>query len=139
MLRKIAGAVAGIVSAVLTVMAIQWLSHTLYPMPSDLDPTDSSAIAAHIATAPVAMLLLVLLSYVSATIDGVLVAAIIGRAKPVAYALLIGLLMLVMTIGNIIMIPHPYWFSAAAILGIVIAAWLAARLATRILKKRSVS
>tara|TARA_R110002049_G_scaffold196523_12_gene365679 strand:+ start:1302 stop:1718 length:417 start_codon:yes stop_codon:yes gene_type:complete len=132
-IRKAAGAVAGIVSAVLTVMATQWLSHSLYPPPAGLDRSDSEAVATHIANAPVLALLLVVAGYIIASFDGTLVAAIVGRAKPVAYALLIGLLMLVATTSNIIMIPHPHWFSASAIIGIIAAAWLASIFAARIL------
>ena len=134
MIRKAIGAVAGIASAVLTVMAAQWLSHTLYPPPAELNLADSEAVAAHIANAPVMALLLVLAGYIFASFDGTLVAAVVGRAKPVAYALLIGLLMLVATTSNIIMIPHPHWFSASAVIGIVVAAWLASVFAARILR-----
>ena len=79
----------------------------------------------YVATLPVGALLFVLASYVIATFDGVFIAGWIGRAKPFIFALVVGVLMLVATITNLLMIPHPLWFSAAAIVGIIVAAWIA--------------
>jgi hypothetical protein len=125
MVRKLVAAAVGVTTAILTVVASQWLSHRLFPPPENLASADSAALAAYIANAPVAALLIVLFGYILATFDGTLIACLIGRARASAYALLIGLLMLVATISNLIMIPHPLWFSATALLGIVIAAWAA--------------
>ena len=41
--------------------------------------------------------------------------------------------MLAATIANLILIPHPHWFSATAVVGIVAAAGMAAWLARRTL------
>ena len=130
MLRKVLGALAGIATAVLTVMLMQWLSHIIYPLPDGLEVTNSGAMSAHIAAAPVAALLLVLAGYLIATFDGTFVACLIGRAPPYIYALLIGVLMLAGTASDLIMIPHPTWFSIAAVAGIIASAWLAMKVAT---------
>jgi hypothetical protein len=133
MVRKLAGAIAGIATAVITVMIMEWLSNELYPLPAGLDISDSEVLATHIAGAPFSALLLVLAGYILATFDGILVACLVGRARPSAYALLIGLLMLAATTSNLIMIPHPTWFSAAAVIGIIASAWIAAQFATRLI------
>ena len=101
MLRKVLGALAGIATAVLTVMLMQWLSHIIYPLPDGLEVTNSGAMSAHIAAAPVAALLLVLAGYLIATFDGTFVACLIGRAPPYIYALLIGVLMLAGTASDL--------------------------------------
>lgn len=125
MLRDVLGAIVGIAVAVLTVMLFDWISHMVYPLPEDLDITSTAAMADHMASAPTGALLLVLAGFFVATFDGTLFAAWIGRAKPVIFALVVGVLMLVATISNLIMIPHPMWFNIAAVAGIVIAAWSA--------------
>ena len=130
MLRQVLGALAGIATAVLTVMLMEWLSHVIYPLPDGLEITDSAALRAHIAAAPLAALLLVLLGYLIATFDGTFVACLIGRAPPYIYALLIAVLMLAGTASNLIMIPHPTWFSVLAVVGIIASAWLAKKVAT---------
>ena len=125
MLRDVLGASTGIVIAVLTVMLFEWISHLVYPVPADLDVGSTAALADHMASAPPGALILVLAGYFVATFDGTFVAAWIGRAKPFIFALVIGVLMLVATVSNLIMIPHPMWFNIAAVAGIVIAAWSA--------------
>ncbi len=123
MLRDVLGAVVGIAVAVITVMLFQWFSHFVFPPPGDLDLQDSAAMRAYVASVPIGALVLVLAGYVVATFDGVLVACLIGRTKPVLFALVVGVLMLVATVSNLIMIPHPLWFSVSAVVGIVAAAW----------------
>ena len=123
MLRKVLGALAGIATAVLTVMLMEWLGHIIYPLPDGLEITDSAALSAHIAAAPLGALLLVLAGYLIATFDGTFVACLIGRAPPYIYALLIAVLMLAGTASNLIIIPHPTWFSVSAVVGIIASAW----------------
>ena len=125
MLRDVLGAIAGIAVAVLTVMLFEWISHMLYPVPADLDVTSTTALADHMASAPPGALILVVAGYFVATFDGTFIAAWIGRAKPFIFALVVGVLMLVATVSNLIVIPHPMWFNIAAVAGIIIAAWSA--------------
>jgi hypothetical protein len=40
------------------------------------------------------------------------------------YAIVVGGLMFVATVANLIMIPHPVWFSVLGVAGIGAAAWL---------------
>ena len=129
-MRNVLGAVAGIATAVLTVMLMDWLSHTVYPFPDGLEVTDSGAMSAHIAAAPIAALLLVLAGNLIATFDGTFVACLIGRAPRYIYALLITVLMLAGTASNLIIIPHPTWFSVSAVVGIIASAWLAMKVAS---------
>jgi uncharacterized membrane protein len=76
--------------------------------------------------------LLVLAGNLIATFDGVLAACLIGRVKPFFYALLIGMLMIAATASNLLMFRHPDWYSAAVLIGIVVSAWLAMTIASRI-------
>ncbi len=125
MLRDVLGAIVGIAVAVLTVTLFNWISHTVYPVPSDFDVTSTAALAEHLASAPPGALLIVLAGYFVATFDGAFIACWIGRAKPVIFALVVGVIMMVLTSTNLIMIPHPMWFNIAAVAGIIIAAWSA--------------
>ncbi len=135
-MRNILGALAGIAVAVLTVMLFEWIGHTIYPLPPGLEITDTEALNAHLAAAPIIALLLVLAGNLIATFDGTFVACLIGRTKPHIYALLIGVLMLAATTSNLIMFRHPTWFSVSAVVGIIVSAWLAMKFATAILANR---
>ena len=132
MLRVILGAVAGLAVAVLTVVLFNWISHTVYPPPPDIDISDTTAVAEMMAAAPFAALLIIVIGYVVATFDGVFLAAWIAGSKPYIYALLVGVLMLVAVVSNLILIPHPLWFSISSILGIIVAAWAATIVVPRV-------
>lgn len=125
MLRSVIGVIVGLAIAFATVWFMQWISHTVFPPPADLDVTNTDAMAAYMADAPIGGLILVLAGYIIATFDGAFAACLIGRAKPVVFGLTIGVIMLALTATNLILIPHPIWFSVSSIAGIVIAAWLA--------------
>ncbi len=132
MLRNIAGGIIGIAVAVLTVMFVEWISHSLFPFPDGLEITDTEALNTHLGSLPLTAFLLVLAGNLIATFDGVLAACLIGRIKPFFYALLIGMLMIAATASNLLMFRHPDWYSAAVLIGIVVSAWLAMTIASRI-------
>ncbi len=137
MLRAVLGAIAGIITAVVTVMLMNWLSHSIYPPPAGIETMDTDAMNAHLATAPIGALAIVLAGYLLATFNGVFVACLIGRIQPFFYALIIGVLMLAATASNLIMLQHPTWFSVSAIVGIIVSAWFAWQLATKKLLTQS--
>jgi len=134
MIRNITAAITGIVTAFLLVMLIEMLGHSVYPPPPGLSVDDMDAIRAYIETAPVGALLFPALAYIVASFCGTLLACYIGTAKPIIYGTVVGGLMLVATVANLIMIPHPLWFSATAVIGIVASTWFA----TRISQKRDI-
>ena len=82
-------------------------------------------------------LVIMLVGYLMATFDGIVVACLIGRTQPFIYALIIGVLMLAGTVSNLIMLQHPTWFSVSAIVGIIVSACLASQFAARSLPQRS--
>lgn len=139
MLRDVIGAIVGIAVAVLTVMLFNWISHTVYPVPADLDVTSTAALADHMASVPPGALILIVAGYFVATFDGTFIAGWIGRSKPFIFALVVGVLMLVATISNLIMIPHPMWFNIAAIASIILAAWSATVAVPAVFKKNTSS
>ena len=132
MLRNIAGAIIGIAVAVLTVMFMDWLSHSLFPFPDGLEITDTEALNVYIESLPLTALLLVLAGNLIATFDGVVTACLIGQIRPFFYALLIGMLMIAATASNLLMFRHPNWYSASVLIGIVLSAWLAMLFARKI-------
>lgn len=129
MIRDAAAAVAGLVVAFLLVYAVQFLGHSLYPPPAGLDQTNLEAMQDYVSTLPIPALLFPMFAYFIGTFCGTLLAGTIGTARPVIFAFIVGLLILAGTIANLIWIPHPLWFSIAAVLGIIGSAWLAMTIA----------
>ena len=132
MLRDILAGVTGVVIAVLIVFLADELSHMVYPMPADLDPSDTEDLRVHIATMPLGAFLMAMGGWVIATFVGSVVADRIGTAKPWIYPTVVGGFMFAATTANLILIPHPHWFTAVSLTAILISAWLAWRVAVAI-------
>ena len=123
--------IAGAIAAVLCVALVESLGHALYAPPADLDIANPEAMAAYVRSMPAGAFLFVLLAWVIGTIIGGLVAGWVARTRPLLFALLIGVLMLLGAFANFAMVAHPTWFMVAAVIAIPAAAVLAGRLGAR--------
>ena len=129
MLRDVGAAIAGIVTAFALILGIEHVGHMIYPPPEGLDFSDAEAMQPYVASLPAPALLFPMFAWFIATFVGTLVASVLGTARPIIFAVVVGTLILAGTITNLIWIPHPLWFSVIAILGIIASAWLAVMLA----------
>jgi hypothetical protein len=111
-------------------MLIEKLGHSIYPPPPDIDFSDPEAMRPYIATLPFLALLFPMIAWVVATFAGTALACKIGTANPLAFAAVVGGLVLAGTIANLIVIPHPVWFSAVSLAAIAASAWIAVRVAS---------
>jgi hypothetical protein len=131
--RTILGMLAGVVVAVLVIMAMEMLGHRFYPPPPGLDPTDpanEAAFAQFVAAMPFGGKLMLLLAWLLGTFAGALVAARIARHQTAA-ALLVALVVISGVIGMIMSIPHPTWLGILGVLLPIPVALLAMRLVYR--------
>lgn len=128
MIRKIFAVVLGVVTAVILIIAIETLSHAIYPTPDGMDVNNKEAVQAYVADAPVTALLLVMAAWLVAALAGGLLACFIARETPLVYAAIVGGLVLLGTIMNLISIPHPLWFSITSVLAIIATIFITGRL-----------
>jgi predicted MFS family arabinose efflux permease len=89
------------------------------------DRNNPEAMRALIAAMPVGAFLMILLAYAAGTFVGGAVAGRVARSRAWRYAGSIGGLILVFALLNILMLPHPLWFTVAVIVVIPLAALLA--------------
>lgn len=129
MIRNAGGVLAGLVIAFVLIWLIEKLGHTVYPPPADLDFSDPEAIRPYLDTLPIFALLFPMLAWFIGTFTGSLVGSLIGTARPLLFCAVVGGLVLAGTIANLIVIPHPLWFSIISVIGIVASAWLALQIA----------
>jgi hypothetical protein len=129
--RKIAAVLVGIVVAFALVFCVELVGHQVYPTPEGLDFTQPEVVADFMKTLPFGAFAFVLGGFALATFFGGFVAAKIARDRPFLYAGIIGALMLAATSANLLMIPHPLWFSITSLALIVVAMILAGRLARK--------
>ena len=133
MYRKIIAVVLGVVVAVALIIAIEALSHVVYPVPEGLDLTNPEALQAYVMDMPITALFFVLGAWLVATLVGGLLACFIAKETPLIYSAIIGGLVLLGTIINLISIPHPLWFSITAILSIIATIFVTGRLGSSFL------
>lgn len=111
--RRLGGAVAGVVAAVITIMAIEWVGHLLSGAPADP------------AKATVPMMLWVVAAWTVGTVVGATVAARAAQWGPAAWApaalVVFGVAMTAITI------LAPWWMTAAGIVLPVLIAALVSR------------
>ena len=129
MIRKIIALVVGLMAAIALVSAIEGLGYELYPLPDGLDTQNLDQMRKHIESLPPQALLIVLSAWIVATMGGGLLACIISKVKPLLFASLIGLATMSGSIYIMFQIPHPPWFMAAAIAGILMAIFITVRIA----------
>jgi hypothetical protein len=130
-LRSVVGVVVGAVAALLLVAGIETIGHLVYPPPAGLDYSDAEELRQYVGAMPVGAFLFVLAAWLIATLAGALVACFIARKRPPLIAGIIAALMLIATARNLVAIPHPFWFSLTALIGILIMAFLAGRMAPK--------
>jgi hypothetical protein len=121
MLRIILGILAGVLAVFVTVTAIEYLGHLLFPIPSDRGPI------------PPAVQVLVLAAYFLAALIGGWIAASISRRSWTAWA--VAFVVVAGAIGSMFMVPHPQWMQVAAVLAPLFGGLVAAHL-TRPLRPR---
>jgi predicted MFS family arabinose efflux permease len=115
MLRIILGVVAGVLAVLLTVGAIEYLAHLLFPLPSDSAPI------------PAGIQLLVLLAYFLGALVGGVIAARISERSWTAW--LIAALVAAGAVWSMFLIPHPQWMQVAAVIAPLLGGWAARHLA----------
>jgi len=125
--HTIIAVIAGVVVAFALVAAIEWLGQQMYPTPPGLDLTRPDQAENYVRTLPIGALLLVLTAWTVATFCGGIVAAAIEKGRPRRAAAIVGVVVLVVTIANLVLIPHPLWFSIAGVVSIVVASLAAGR------------
>ena len=129
MIRKLAAAVAGVGVAMLTIQIVETLGHLVYPPPADIEFGDPEQVREFMSTLPVGSLLFVGAAWAAGTFLGTLAGALISGSRPLPYAVVVGGIVLAGAATMLLIIPHPWWFTAAAPVSIVGAAILAVYLA----------
>jgi uncharacterized membrane-anchored protein len=120
---------AGLAVSIGVIMAVQMVGHSLWPAPEGLDWSDAEVIRTYTSQLPFLALLFPVVSYFLGTLAGPLLASRIGTQQPLVFVGVIGIVVLAFTVANLIQIPHPTWFSVAAVAAVIIGGWLSLQLA----------
>ena len=130
MFRNVLALFAGIAVAIGVVAGIEWLSHLFFGSAEGVDMSDPDAVRELIDALPVGAILMVAVAWMAGAFSGSLVAGWLGTLKPHYCVFTVSGLILAGAIANLLLIPHPAWFSIAAPLGVMLAGFSAWQLLT---------
>ena len=129
--RLIAGIVAGILSALVTIVAIEMIRQAVYPPPAGININSHRQMSAYILGMPVGAHALIAFAWFAGAADGGFVAALISRRYWTTW--LIAVLTIGVAVANVAFYDHPLILQFAALgaplLGGLVASILARRLA----------
>lgn len=129
--RTVLAVLAGLITAMLVMMSIEFLSMQMSPPPPGFVLQDEADLARLVEMASPASKALVVLGWALASFLGGWVAARLSRQHRLVAALAIGVLIVIGVVFNTANIPHPLWMTVLGVLLPVPLAFAAARLASR--------
>lgn len=125
-MKTLLATIVGLIVSFIVVFAMEFLSMTLFPSPEKIDPTNVEALKTLIQHIPIAALLMILLGHGLALFLASYYAFKIQPNSLVPF-LIIFIFMLIGTISNLAMIPHPMWFMVADVSTVVVSGLIAWR------------
>jgi hypothetical protein len=126
-LRGIAAIIAGIIVALIFVVAVEWFSAVIHPIPAGFSGT-MEEMCLHVARYPHWVLAVVVPAWAGTAFASTWISGRIGNRL---CGLSIGLLLLAALIFNLSMLPYPIWFKILNLLAIPAAILLGDRLSIR--------
>ncbi len=92
--RRILGAVTGVVTAMAVIMLVESVGHDVSGGAQMPDVNNAAAVAAYAASLPIGSLLSVLIAWVSGTAAGVIAGTLVAPGRSVFIAIIVGSLVM---------------------------------------------
>lgn len=108
--KRILAVLAGLITGMIVIGLVEYISHQIYPPPADFDYTNKEALAELMKNIPVGALIIVIIAWAAGSFAGGFVASKIGREKGITLGLIVGAILMLAGIINMLMIPHPIAF-----------------------------
>lgn len=118
MIKRILSIVFGLVTAVVTISLVESLGHMIFPVAA-IDMSNKDAMKTFMESLPTGAIATVLVAWVIGAFVGAVVASLIDKEKAFRNSVVIGVVILVLSIINLIMLPSPIWMWVGAIVLII--------------------
>lgn len=109
-LRSIGAVIAGLVVAMILIIAVEGISAVFHPFPPDVDPADYEACKAHVANYPTWVLVVATLGWGATVFLSSWLATRLGTGRHPAHGIVVGSLLCLAAAANIVMLPYAVWF-----------------------------
>jgi hypothetical protein len=127
MIRRVLAVIAGFVVSVIGIDLVEAIGALVAPVPAAPNLANVTAMGVYLASKSWQSYAFDLGAYVLGTVAGVVVAASIVRVRSRA-VWVVGGLVLATTVANLVILPHPVWFSVAAVVAVALGAVLGMQL-----------
>jgi len=108
-MRIFLGIIAGLATGIIVTMLSEKIGHIIAPPPEPFNAENMEAFKEFMANLPIAAWLLMIAGWALSSFLGGLVAGKIAQAKWATSALIVGAILMILSISNYVMIPHPTW------------------------------
>ena len=116
MKRKIIPIIAGLVTAVVTLLIAETINANLHPAPTALNFKDSVAVKIFYENEPLSLWLLVLAGWLSGSLLCGFFIKFISKSDNKKLPIIAGFILTLSTIANFFSLPHPTWFIIVGLL-----------------------
>ena len=114
-LRSIGAVIAGLVVAMILIIAVEGISAVFHPFPPGVDPQDFEACKAHVAKYPTWVLAVAALGWGATVFLSSWLATRFGTGRHPAHGIVVGSLLYLAAASNILMLPYAMWFEVGCL------------------------
>ncbi|NNK40364.1 MAG: hypothetical protein HKP45_06905 [Winogradskyella sp.] len=118
-MKKVLATVVGLVAAAAVILVFEFLGEMFFPLPEQIDITDVDSIKANMDKIPTGSLVFVIMAHFLGILAGMVVTTYVSKETLVP-VLVVGGILLLATLINLFVLPHPIWFIIADILAVVL-------------------
>jgi len=114
MLRRVLAVSAGVIGGSAVIWLLEMFGYMMFPGPEGMDTADPEAMRQLMKEVPVAAFVVILLAYAAGSFAGGWIALAIG--EKMKDAMITGVVLLGFGIVNLMLVPHPLWFTLISVL-----------------------
>lgn len=135
MVRNFLAIIAGIISCVIMIFAIEIIGNSIRPIPVDI--SDRIAVENYVKNdAPKSFYLLILLAYAIGSFAGAFVTSLISTDKKILRAMTVGGITMGWAIFTLTTLQYPFWIIICALFTFLPAAYLGSILSKQFFQKK---
>ncbi len=112
-MRKLLGTLAGVATAVVTILLVEAIGAGLFPMPGGFETGETAAASTMVSAMPLGAKLVVAIGWLMGAFAGAYSAFRLARWDAAGW--IIAMLVAAGGIANIVSIPHPLWMQVSAV------------------------
>lgn len=114
MLRRVLAVIAGVIGGSAVIWLLEMVGYMMFPGPEGMDTADPESMRLLMKEVPVAAFVVILFAYATGSFAGGWIAVAIG--EKMRDAMITGVVLLGFGIVNLMLVPHPLWFTLISVL-----------------------